>query len=150
LCEPTQVRVASDKDIWRRLIVGLVTGWKSIFPVGGHVQHINDVTEEESKKLLDWFNELVYRNNDLQVRLKWKNPNDIGELKRGIHAIGVELTSGLAIWDNRSVFHTATYDYDFEGERFGNRAVGLGERPYYDPNSTSRRAALEQVKIAAN
>jgi hypothetical protein len=42
------------------------------------------------------------------------------------------------------VFHTATFDYDLEGERFGNRAVGLGERPYLDPNSTSRRAALSQ------
>jgi hypothetical protein len=47
-----------------------------------------------------------------------------------------------AIWDNRSVFHTATFDYDGEGERFGNRAVGLGERPYFDPNSLSRRDAL--------
>ncbi|POR35075.1 Putative alpha-ketoglutarate-dependent sulfonate dioxygenase [Tolypocladium paradoxum] len=55
-----------------------VTGWKSIFPVGGHVRHINGVTEEESKKLLDWFLDLVYHNHDLQVRLKWKNPNDIG------------------------------------------------------------------------
>ncbi|KAF2419888.1 taurine catabolism dioxygenase [Tothia fuscella] len=108
-----------------------VTGWKSIFPVGGHVQRIDGVTEEESKKLLDWFLELVYKNHDLQVRLKWKNPNDI------------------AIWDNRSVFHSATFDYDFEGERFGNRAVGLGERPYFDPNSTSRRAALHQEGIAA-
>jgi hypothetical protein len=51
----------------------------------------------------------------------------------------------IAIWDNRSVFHTATFDYDLEGERFGNRAVGLGERPYLDPNSTSRRVALDQV-----
>jgi alpha-ketoglutarate-dependent taurine dioxygenase len=56
-----------------------VTGWKSIFPVGGHVQHINGVTEEESRKLLDWFLELVYKNHDIQVRLKWKNQNDIGK-----------------------------------------------------------------------
>jgi hypothetical protein len=26
------------------------------------------------------------------------------------------------------VFHTATFDYDGLGERFGNRAVGIGER----------------------
>ncbi|KAL2133533.1 hypothetical protein VTI74DRAFT_2219 [Chaetomium olivicolor] len=106
-----------------------VTGWKSIFPVGGHVSHINGVTEEESQKLLDWFLDLVYKNHDLQVRFKWKSPNDI------------------AIWDNRSVFHTATFDYldGSYGERFGNRAVGLGERPYLDPNSTSRRAALSKA-----
>ncbi|KAL2259280.1 hypothetical protein VTK26DRAFT_7106 [Humicola hyalothermophila] len=106
-----------------------VTGWKSIFPVGGHVSHINGLTEEESTKLLDWFLELVYKNHDLQVRFKWQNEHDI------------------AIWDNRSVFHTATFDYldGSYGERFGNRAVGLGEKPYFDPNSTSRRAALGKV-----
>ncbi|KIW94907.1 uncharacterized protein Z519_04886 [Cladophialophora bantiana CBS 173.52] len=104
-----------------------VTGWKSIFPVGGHVRHINGLTEQESKNLLDWFLDLVYKNHDLQVRFKWENPNDI------------------AIWDNRSVFHSATYDYRGEGDRFGNRAVGLGEKPYFDPNSTSRRAALGKL-----
>lgn len=57
-----------------------VTGWKSIFPVGGHVKHINGVTDEESAKLLSWFLDLVYKNHDLQVRLKWQNPNDIGKL----------------------------------------------------------------------
>ncbi|KXJ87438.1 TfdA family taurine dioxygenase [Microdochium bolleyi] len=101
-----------------------VTGWKSVFPVGGHVKHINDVTDRESKALLDWFLDLVYRNHELQVRFKWQNKNDI------------------AIWDNRSVFHTATFDYAGQGPRFGNRAVGLGEKPYLDPESTSRRAAL--------
>jgi hypothetical protein len=28
------------------------------------------------------------------------------------------------------------------GERFGNRAVGIGEVPYLDPNSQSRTEAL--------
>ncbi|KAH6685795.1 alpha-ketoglutarate-dependent taurine dioxygenase [Plectosphaerella plurivora] len=104
-----------------------VTGWKSVFPVGGHVKHINGVTAEESRQLLDWFLDIVYKGHDLQVRLKWQNENDI------------------AIWDNRSVFHTATFDYDEEGERFGNRAVGLGERPYLDPASTSRRTAINST-----
>lgn len=40
------------------------------------------------------------------------------------------------------MFHTATFDYDDEGERFGNRAVGLGEVPYFDPESKSRRTAI--------
>ncbi|KAK3389472.1 hypothetical protein B0H63DRAFT_537434 [Podospora didyma] len=103
-----------------------VTGWKSIFPVGGHIQHINGVTQEESSHLLSWFLDLLYKNHDLQVRFKWQAANDI------------------AIWDNRSVFHTATFDYleGPYGERFGNRAVGVGEVPYFDPNSTSRKAAL--------
>ncbi|PSN73287.1 taurine catabolism dioxygenase [Corynespora cassiicola Philippines] len=104
-----------------------VTGWKSIFPVGAHVSHINDVTKEESDALLKWFLQLLKENHDLQVRFKWNSPND------------------LAIWDNRSVFHTATFDFDGYGERFGNRAVGLGERPFFDPTSTSRREALGQA-----
>ena len=48
----------------------------------------------------------------------------------------------LAIWDNRSAFHTATFDYEGLGERFGHRAVGIGEKPYLDPNSKSRTEAL--------
>jgi len=101
-----------------------VTGWKSIFAVGHHVQQINGLTPEESRKALDWFVQLIVENHDLQVRHRWQNPND------------------LAIWDNRSVYHTATYDYQGLGERLGQRAVSLGERPYLDPNSSSRREAL--------
>ncbi|KAK0103874.1 hypothetical protein ONS96_004983 [Cadophora gregata f. sp. sojae] len=109
-----------------------VTGWKSIFAVGHHVQHINDVAPEESKALLDWFVRLIVDNHDLQVRHRWQNPND------------------LAIWDNRSVYHAATPDYiDLNlGERTGQRAVSLGERPYLDPQSTGRREALAREASA--
>ena len=48
----------------------------------------------------------------------------------------------LAIWDNRSAFHTVTFDYEGLGERYGHRAVGIGEKPYLDPNSTSKAEAL--------
>ncbi|KAF2730601.1 putative TfdA family taurine dioxygenase [Polyplosphaeria fusca] len=101
-----------------------VTGWKSIFAVGHHVQQINGLTPEESRRALDWFVQLIVENHDVQVRHRWQNPND------------------LAIWDNRSVYHTATFDYQGYGERTGQRAVSLGERPYLDPNSVSRRQAL--------
>ncbi|PMD23509.1 putative alpha-ketoglutarate-dependent taurine dioxygenase [Hyaloscypha hepaticicola] len=102
----------------------------SIFALGHHVQHINGLTEGESKGLLDWFLRLVVDNHDLQVRHRWQNPND------------------LAIWDNRSVYHAATPDYiglDL-GERTGQRAVSLGEKPYFDPKSTGRREALAKAK----
>lgn len=103
-----------------------VTGWKSNFAVGHHVQHINGLAEGESKALLDWFVRLVVDNHDLQVRHRWLNAND------------------LAIWDNRSVYHAATPDYFDQGlgERTGQRAVSLGERPYFDLKSTGRREAL--------
>lgn len=103
-----------------------VTGWKSVFGVGHHVQKIHGLTDEESRHFLDWFVQLIVENHDLQVRLRWQDKND------------------LAIWDNRSVYHAATPDYvhlDL-GERTGSRAVSLGERPYFDPASSSRREAL--------
>ena len=53
------------------------------------------------------------------------------------------------MWDNRSAFHSATFDYDDLGERFGNRAVGIGEAPYFDPNSRSRTEALAEEKVVA-
>ncbi|KAK3365554.1 hypothetical protein B0T24DRAFT_392898 [Lasiosphaeria ovina] len=100
-----------------------VTGWKSVFGAGHQVEAgwINDVTHRESEIIKDYFKQLITENHDLQVRFRW-NKND------------------LAIWDNRSVFHTATYDY--AGKRQGNRVVSLGEKPYFDPNSKSRREAL--------
>ncbi|KAL2001522.1 hypothetical protein VTN02DRAFT_1663 [Thermoascus thermophilus] len=100
-----------------------VTGWKSLFGAGHQVTHgwIEGVTPVESEILKTYFNRLIYENHDLQVRFKW-NAND------------------LAIWDNRSVFHTATNDYN--GKRQGNRVVSLGEIPYFDPASKSRREAL--------
>lgn len=106
-----------------------VTGWKSVFGVGHHVQHINDLTKEESQHLLNWFLALITENHDLQVRHRWQNAND------------------LAIWDNRSVLHAATPDYIDQGlgERTGQRAVSLGEKPYLDENSISRREALARL-----
>lgn len=101
-----------------------VTGWKSIFAVGHHVQQINGLTKEESQHALDWFVQLIVENHDLQVRHRWQNENDV------------------AIWDNRSVYHTATFDYKGQGPRTGQRAVSLGEAPYLDPRSRSRREDL--------
>ena len=68
-----------------------------------------------------------------KVRNRWQNIND------------------LAIWDNRSVYHAATPDYIYDnlGERAGSRAVSLGERPYLDPLSTTRREALNAAALAA-
>jgi len=100
-----------------------VTGWKSLFGAGHqvHAGWIDNVTETESEIIKAYFLKLITENHDLQVRFRW-NKND------------------LAIWDNRSVFHTATEDY--AGIRQGNRVVSLGEKPFYNPASKSRREAL--------
>jgi hypothetical protein len=49
---------------------------------------------------------------------------------------------GAAIWDNRSAFHIGLLDYEGLGERFGYRVVSIGEKPYLDSSSTSRKVAL--------
>ncbi|PKX91218.1 TauD/TfdA dioxygenase family protein [Aspergillus novofumigatus IBT 16806] len=103
-----------------------VTGWKSLYGVGNHIVRINEVTPEESKRLHDWFLQLIVENHDCQLRHRWENPYDI------------------AIWDNRSVFHSAIMDFAGMGARTGHRAVGIGERPYFDPNSKTRREALAE------
>ncbi|KAJ8112602.1 hypothetical protein OPT61_g5063 [Boeremia exigua] len=103
-----------------------VTGWKSIYALGPFPKYINELNDKESGELLKKFLDTIYENHDLQVRFKWRSEND------------------LAIWDNRSAFHSATNDYEGLGERFGNRAVGIGEAPYLDPNSRSRTETLQQ------
>ncbi|KAI3617034.1 hypothetical protein CBS9595_002943 [Malassezia furfur] len=100
-----------------------ITGWKSIFAVGHHMEQINDVSEAESDLLRKYFLDVLTQNHTTQVRYRWSK-ND------------------LAIWDNRSTYHAATPDYFHIGPRSGVRAVSCGERPYYDPRSTSRRADL--------
>ncbi|KAI1334939.1 hypothetical protein F5Y15DRAFT_262953 [Xylariaceae sp. FL0016] len=102
-----------------------VTGWKSLFAVGNHVQRINELTSDESKRLHDYFLQLIVESHDCQLRHRWENLYDI------------------AIWDNRTVFHAAIMDYAGLGARTGHRAVGIGERPYFDPNSKTRREAME-------
>jgi alpha-ketoglutarate-dependent taurine dioxygenase len=49
---------------------------------------------------------------------------------------------GIAIWDNRTVYHSAIFDYAGLGIRTGHRAVGIGEQPYLDGDSPTRREAL--------
>ena len=57
----------------------------------------------------------------------------------------------VAIWDNRSTFHTATYDIEGQGERYGVRAVSIGEAPFFDPESKSRQEYLNaKAAIAAS
>ncbi|GAA92303.1 alpha-ketoglutarate-dependent sulfonate dioxygenase [Aspergillus piperis CBS 112811] len=101
-----------------------ITGWKSVFPIGAFPSKINELNRRESANMLQYFHDLITYGHDLQVRFKWNEPNDI------------------AIWDNRSVFHTATGDHEGFGPRSGNRAVGVGEVPYFDPESKSRREDL--------
>ncbi|KAF2721644.1 putative TfdA family taurine dioxygenase [Polychaeton citri CBS 116435] len=100
-----------------------VTGWKSVYVNRGFTRRINGVTKDESDLILQYLFNLLTQNHDAQVRFKWRR-ND------------------LAIWDNRSTWHCATYDYD--AARAGDRVCSIGEKPYLDPRSLSRREALSR------
>ncbi|KAK0703884.1 alpha-ketoglutarate-dependent taurine dioxygenase [Lasiosphaeria miniovina] len=97
------------------------TGWNSVYVNKGFTKRINGVTKDESDVLLAYLFNLVTQNHDAQVRFRWRQ-ND------------------LAIWDNRSTWHCATYDY--AEARAGDRVCSLGEAPYLDPAATGRREAL--------
>ncbi|KAL4956625.1 hypothetical protein BDW69DRAFT_181402 [Aspergillus filifer] len=103
-----------------------VTGWKGLFGVGyGLIDgHFDNMTEHESNLLKEYFLRMITDSSDLQVRKRWKD-------------------NGVAIWDNRAVHHNPTYDV-LEGERLTFRITGIGEKPYYDPNSTSRAQYLSK------
>jgi alpha-ketoglutarate-dependent taurine dioxygenase len=55
-----------------------VTGWKSIYAIGGFPRQINELNQEESAELLKKFYDTILANHDLQVRFKWRNKNDLG------------------------------------------------------------------------
>lgn len=99
-----------------------VTGWKSVYINKGFTKRINGVSRDESDLLLGYLFNLLTQNHDAQVRYRWAK-NDV------------------AIWDNRSTMHCATYDY--EAARAGDRVCSLGEAPYLDRSSTGRREALQ-------
>jgi alpha-ketoglutarate-dependent taurine dioxygenase len=107
-----------------------VTGWKGLFVNRGFTRRIVELSKVESDVLLELLYETVTANHDLQVRFRWEK-------------------NSLAIWDNRSTQHSATQDVDRNEVRDGTRSVSLGERPYFDPKSKSRRADLAERKAAA-
>ncbi|KAK4172539.1 hypothetical protein QBC36DRAFT_362500 [Triangularia setosa] len=99
-----------------------VTGWNSVYVNKGFTKRINGVTRDESDILLNYLFNMVTQNHDAQVRFRW-NKNDV------------------AIWDNRSTWHCATYDYN--DPRAGDRVCSLGEAPYLDlQGSKSRKEEL--------
>ena len=56
-----------------------VTGWKSIYGIGSFPKYINELERTESDELLQKLYSVILNNHDLQVRFKWRNPNDIGK-----------------------------------------------------------------------
>jgi alpha-ketoglutarate-dependent taurine dioxygenase len=68
-----------------------VTGWKSLFAFGHHLDKINGLGDMENRMMLDFLQRLVTENHQLQARVKW-NMDD------------------MVIWDNRSVYHVSSLE----------------------------------------
>lgn len=97
----------------------------------GFTKRVKGLSKDESDDVLEYIQKLVTMNHDLQVRFTWRKYEDDPE------------AFDVAIWDNRSSYHTATDDYIKSGEpRVGDRVVSLGEKPYYDAAGKSRREDL--------
>ncbi|KAF2634055.1 taurine catabolism dioxygenase [Massarina eburnea CBS 473.64] len=102
-----------------------VTGWKAVFAGAGlHVSGINGVYGAEDRVIREFVLGLVMRNHDVVARMRWTR-------------------DAVAVWNNSCVWHAATPDTHLvEGNRVGVRASSIGEVPFLDPGSVSRREAL--------
>ncbi|KAI0783841.1 hypothetical protein BC629DRAFT_528872 [Irpex lacteus] len=85
------------------------TGWKSIYVNPGFVRRIVGVPKAESDAILNLLFHQISENPDFQVRFHWER-------------------NSIAIWDNRVVTHSATFDF-YPHTRHALRATPHGERP---------------------
>ncbi|KAF8485975.1 alpha-ketoglutarate-dependent sulfonate dioxygenase [Russula ochroleuca] len=106
------------------------TGWKSVYVNPGFTRRIVGVPKAESDAMLAFLFAQIGQNHDFQVRFKWQ-PNDV------------------AIWDNRIVTHSATFDF-WPATRHALRATPHGERPIsvadYE-RTTGKRAGDRQLEL---
>lgn len=65
-----------------------VTGWKSLYAFGHHLERIEGLGDVENKMMLEFTRRLVTENHQLQARVKWGKDD-------------------LVIWDNRAVYHVS-------------------------------------------
>lgn len=65
-----------------------VTGWKSLFAFGHHLDAFEGMGDVESRMMKDFVQRLVTENHQLQARVRWEQDD-------------------LVIWDNRAVYHAS-------------------------------------------
>ena len=109
-------------DIRRVVRTNPVTGFKALYVNKSFTKRIVELSPDESDALLAYLFRHIAENFNFQVRFRW-SPDD------------------LAIWDNRSTNHSGIFDFGKQ-RRNGDRCCSLGEKPFLDPNSQSREAAL--------
>jgi sulfonate dioxygenase len=86
-----------------------VTGWKSVYVNAGFVRRIVGLPKAESDWLLQFLLSQISDTPDFQVRFRWERDS-------------------VAIWDNRVVTHSATFDF-YPQKRHALRVTPHGERP---------------------
>jgi len=84
------------------------TGRKALY-IGGHVQHFDGMTEEESDPLINYFKQHSTR-PEFTCRFRWE-------------------TGSLIFWDNRCTQHFAINDYPAE-TRIMHRITIAGDQPF--------------------
>ncbi|TFK27756.1 alpha-ketoglutarate-dependent sulfonate dioxygenase [Coprinopsis marcescibilis] len=85
------------------------TGWKSVYVNPGFTRRIVGIPKAESDTILNFLFRQLGENPDFQVRFKWE-------------------VNSVAIWDNRIVTHSATFDF-WPATRHALRATPHAERP---------------------
>ncbi|KAF9160446.1 hypothetical protein DFQ26_005504 [Actinomortierella ambigua] len=105
-----------------------ITGWKAVYVNPVFTREIDNVTESESKWILEYLGDLIAKRLQYQVRFRWE-PHSV------------------AIWDNRSTHHTGVPDFR-PYHRRGIRVTVSGEIPYFDPNSGTQAEAYKVTAAA--
>lgn len=85
------------------------TGRKTIYVNSAFTQRINELSEDESRAILDFLFAHVKR-PEFQCRFNWRR-------------------NSMAFWDNRAVQHYAVWDY-YPAKRSGYRVTIRGDRPF--------------------
>ncbi|KAI8372942.1 uncharacterized protein BYT42DRAFT_594807 [Radiomyces spectabilis] len=127
--------VAQGRPVRRRIVESIhpvvrthpVTGWKSLYVQPYFTRRIVGLSPKESTAILNYLYQLIATSADFQVRFKWTEDS-------------------VAVWDNRVTFHNAIFDYLGSGKRHGWRVTPQAEKPYLDPNSKSKKEALQEKK----
>ncbi|KAI5121799.1 hypothetical protein M0805_009791 [Coniferiporia weirii] len=105
----THVRRKEVESVHPVVRVHPVTGWKSVFVNPGFTRRIVGLPKAESDAVLGFLFAQIAGNSDFQVRFRWEKDS-------------------VAIWDNRVVTHSATFDF-WPHRRHALRATPRAERP---------------------
>ncbi|KAG3146364.1 hypothetical protein PI126_g13345, partial [Phytophthora idaei] len=95
-----------------------VTGRRALYVNPAFTKRIVQLATTESDAVLKLLYQHVTEGHEFQVRFSWTK-------------------NAVAIWDNRSTFHYATFDY-LPGNRHAVRVTPHGEVPYFDPEAVAK------------